>query len=356
MAKQKYNLHLKGYVGGCDFDRDYVDYILAQNSEKPVSVLIDSLGGSLATALSIASAFKAHGDVAVHFAGMNASATTIASLGASSISIDSSAMYLVHKCSSEFFQYGNLNADDIATLIKDLKATKRDLDKLDANIAEMYAAKCKKPASELLNLMKAGGWLTAKEALEWGFVDEITDYEEEPAPKLTDAVASAMASAGMPIPNIPVADSQSAFGKFLSAIADFFKPKAEEVSAPTPIEATTEKTTENTVNPTTTQNTMHTFTLLGKLLGVENFAATDGVITLSVEQMQSIENAMSAHETRQGELETEITALKKSPAADTTNVVDTGKHEGKQAEKSDVENFVDTVNSARALYNMLPKV
>ena len=139
MAKQKYNLHLKGYVGGCDFDRDYVDYILAQNSEKPVSVLIDSLGGSLATALSIASSFKAHGDVAVHFAGMNASAATIASLGASSISIDSSAMYLVHKCSSEFFQYGNLNADDIATLIKDLKATKRDLDKLDANIAEMYA-------------------------------------------------------------------------------------------------------------------------------------------------------------------------------------------------------------------------
>ena len=43
MAKQKYNLHQKGYAGGCDFDRDYVDYILAQNNEKPVSVLIDSL-------------------------------------------------------------------------------------------------------------------------------------------------------------------------------------------------------------------------------------------------------------------------------------------------------------------------
>ena len=177
MAKQKYNLHLKGYVGGCDFDRDYVDYILAQNSEKPVSVLIDSLGGSLATALSIASAFNAHGDVSVHFVGMNASAATIASLGASSISMDSSAMYLVHKCSSEFFQYGNLNADDIATLIKDLKATKRDLDKLDANIAEMYAAKCKKPANELLDLMKAGGWLTAKEVLE--MVDNRYVYQTE---------------------------------------------------------------------------------------------------------------------------------------------------------------------------------
>lgn len=28
MAKQTYNLHLKGYVGGWDFESDYVDYIL----------------------------------------------------------------------------------------------------------------------------------------------------------------------------------------------------------------------------------------------------------------------------------------------------------------------------------------
>ena len=26
-----YQLHLKGYVGGYDFDADYVDYILAMN-------------------------------------------------------------------------------------------------------------------------------------------------------------------------------------------------------------------------------------------------------------------------------------------------------------------------------------
>ena len=28
MAKKNYNLHLKGYVGGWDFDADYVDYVL----------------------------------------------------------------------------------------------------------------------------------------------------------------------------------------------------------------------------------------------------------------------------------------------------------------------------------------
>ena len=45
MAKQSYNLHLKGYVGDWDFDADYVDFVLAKNADKEVNVLIDSLGG-----------------------------------------------------------------------------------------------------------------------------------------------------------------------------------------------------------------------------------------------------------------------------------------------------------------------
>ena len=49
--------------------------------------------------------------------------------------------------------------------------------------------------------MKVGGWLTSEEALDWGFIDEITDLEDEPAPRLTDALASAMTNEGMPIPN-----------------------------------------------------------------------------------------------------------------------------------------------------------
>ena len=117
MPQKNYTLHLKGFVGGADFDRNYVDYILKRNANKPVDVLIDSLGGSLATALSIASAFRNHGDVTVHFVGMNASAATIASLGAKHISIDASAMYLVHKCSTEFFEWGNLDADGFANTV-----------------------------------------------------------------------------------------------------------------------------------------------------------------------------------------------------------------------------------------------
>ena len=192
MSKPTYNIQLKGYVGGEDFDRADVDSMLAQNEGKEVNVLIDSLGGNLATALSIAAAFKNHGKVSDHFVGMNASAATIASLGAAHISFDKNAMYLVHKCSTalhnqgcdsampvqaqhcaqlalDFFEWGSLNADQFRTLITDCEKAAADLDKLDVNIASMYAGKCKKKTQCLLDLMNVGGWLSAKDALEWGF-------------------------------------------------------------------------------------------------------------------------------------------------------------------------------------------
>ena len=162
MPKTTYHIQLKGYVGGEDFDRKSVDSLLANQSGKRVNVLIDSLGGSLATGLSISAAFKQHGDVAVHFVGLNASAATIASLGAAHISIDAGAMYLVHKCSMAFFEWGSLNADQFATLIADCEKVKADLDKLDQNCAQLYAARCKRKPEELLTLMKVGGWLSAK--------------------------------------------------------------------------------------------------------------------------------------------------------------------------------------------------
>ena len=176
MAKNnKYQLHLKGYVGSWDFDSDYVDYVLSNNSDKEVCVLIDSPGGQLSTALSISSAFKRHGNVHAHFVGMNASAATIASMGAKRITMDHSAMYLVHQCALPFCKIGSLNADDMSALMNGLVQAKTDLEKMDANVAAMYAARCKKEPKALLSLMKVGGWLTAQEALDWGFVDELTE-------------------------------------------------------------------------------------------------------------------------------------------------------------------------------------
>ena len=390
-TKTNYQLHLKGFVGGFDFDADYVDYILSKHEGKEVHVLIDSLGGRSNTALSIFSAFKRHGNVNVHFVGMNASAATIASLGAKHITMDASAMYLVHKCSVGFFEWGQLNSDGLQALIDNIEHQKADLDKLDANIAQMYATRCKKEPSELLDLMKAGGWLTAQEALAWGFVDELTDYEDEEAPVLTDTMANAMSAAGIPIPNLPnmkfAQQEQSAFAKFMSMLTQYF---------------TNSKKDEFINSQTSTSNPMKKiFTSICAILACEHLLSNEGKITLDDAQLNSIESAISrdkqtindlnaqietlktekqtladakaqleaekqalASEKQQLEsdkqtltdantqLQAEVTELKKKPADSTSQILDDAQKS--QQDLSGMQALFQTRANARELYDMMP--
>ena len=372
-TNNNYQLHLKGFVGGYDFDADYVDYILSKNSGNEVHVLIDSLGGRSDTALSIFSAFKRHGNVNVHFVGMNASAATIASLGAKHITMDSSAMYLVHKCSIGFFEWGQMNSDGLQALIDNIEHQKADLDKLDANIAQMYATRCKKEPSALLDLMKAGGWLTAKEALAWGFVDELTDYEDETAPVLTDAVANAMASAGIPIPNMPMMDApeKSAIARFFNSLASIF----------------TNSQTQKLQNSQTSNPMKKIFTSICAILACEHLLSNDGKVTLKDGQLEQVEQAITtdkqtitqlqaqvqtltsekqalANEKTQLvsdkeslsasvlQLTSELTALKQKPGDTTAHVVN-GQHQ-QQQEKTEAQEYFETRSNAKALYDMIP--
>ena len=372
-TNNNYQLHLKGFVGGYDFDADYVDYILSKNSGNEVHVLIDSLGGRSDTALSIFSAFKRHGNVNVHFVGMNASAATIASLGAKHITMDSSAMYLVHKCSIGFFEWGQMNSDGLQALIDNIEHQKADLDKLDANIAQMYATRCKKEPSALLDLMKAGGWLTAKEALAWGFVDELTDYEDETAPVLTDAVANAMASAGIPIPNMPMMDApeKSAIARFFNSLASIF----------------TNSQTQKLQNSQTSNPMKKIFTSICAILACEHLLSNDGKVTLEDGQLEQVEQAITtdkqtitqlqaqvqtltsekqalANEKTQLvsdkeslsasvlQLTSELTALKQKPGDTTAHVVN-GQHQ-QQQEKTEAQEYFETRSNAKALYDMIP--
>ena len=356
MAKTKYNLHLKGYVGGWDFDSDYVDFVLNKNPDKEVSVLIDSPGGQLNTALSISSAFRRHGNVHAHFVGMNASAATIASMGAKRITMDHSAMYLVHQCSQSFFEWGSLNATDMQHLIDSLEKQKTDLNKMDANVAEMYAKRCKKKSADLLALMKVGGWLSADEALAWGFVDELTEFEDEAAPVLTEALAADFTAHGIPLPKMQTANPEdiTAFRRFIQACASIFKTNDN------PQEASNKP--ENKETPTPMNKV---FKNICALLACEFLASTDDKITLTTTQLDSLEADMEAKQKSITDLKAEINTLKETntkleekiktlPAASTQNVVDTKKNSTPEAEKSDIERFYDTTNSAQALFDALP--
>lgn len=357
MAKNnKYQLHLKGYVGSWDFDSDYVDYVLSNNEGKEVSVLIDSPGGQLNTALSISSAFKRHGNVHAHFVGMNASAATIASMGAKHITMDHSAMYLVHQCALPFCKIGSLNADDMSALMSGLLQAKTDLEKMDANVAAMYATRCKKEPKALLALMKQGGWLTAQEALDWGFVDELTEYEDEAAPVLTASMAADFTAYGIPLPDVPNNKEEgNFFQRMAQAFAAVFKPQDNA---------------QKQVNNQTNTPMNKVYKQICKFLAVENFAVNDDKISLTTEQMDNLECSMQANKDMIAELSLKIkkaeddnkalveankslqAQLEAKPAEGTTNVVETQKQTS--AEPTAFELFVNTTNSAQELFDKLP--
>lgn len=336
---KNYNLHLKGYVGHWDFSADMVSYILDRNKDGKVCVLIDSLGGRVDAALSISSLFKAHGNVHCHYVGMNASAATIASMGAKHISIDSHALYLVHKCMCTVFEWDVMNADELAAHIEELQKMKKDNDTIDHVIAGLYAARCKKDRESLLALMKEGAWLTAQQALEWGFVDEITNDQEDTAPVMTDVVADFMAKEGIPMPsNLEVKK-----GSFLERLVQFFSPNSKPATEDAPPEASV----------TNHQTMAKVFTKLAALLGCA-VALADEKITLTEAQADSIENALASHETKVTDLESQIAAkdariteleaqvadLSKEPADDTRGAKPAG---DTKVDDLDQEKLVDAL-------------
>ena len=247
-------------------------------------------------------------------------------------------------------------------LIDSLEKQKSDLDKMDANVAEMYAKRCKKKSADLLALMKVGGWLSADEALAWGFVDELTEFEDEAAPVLTEALAADFTAHGIPLPKMQSAtkpEDITAFRRFIQACASFFKTNDNP-------QITDNKTNDNPEQQETTKPPMNkVFKNICALLACEFLASADDKVTLTTAQLDTLEADMANKEKRISDLTAQVNTLTESnaslkekleklPAASTQNVVDTKKTSTPEAEKSDIERFYDTTNSAQALFDALP--
>ena len=360
MAKRKsYHLYLKGYVGGWNFDSNYVDYILEKFKDEEVHVLINSLGGSVATALSVSAAFARHGNVHVHYEGMNASAATIASLGAKSVTIDRNAMYLVHKCSQFMLVWDQMNADQLDAFIQECEKTKKDLDKIDLNIAKGYAHRCKKDQADLLALMKEGGWLTAEEALDWGFVNEVTDLPEDEKPVMTAEVKEFLAAEGIPVPNVPMdedADERGLLGRLKEFLRGLY-PNSETTNQ---VLSTMKKTYVNVC----------------KILKCEGLDCEDGKIVMTEEQVQFIEDKMTTDGEQLATLQADIAQrdqeiadlkaqieakdakiaeLGKKPADESKQVNNEGGDETTGTETNELTDFCNDVAEAQKMLDQLKK-
>lgn len=332
-----YDLTLKGFVGGWNFDSDYIDYILAKKKDTCVNVLIDSLGGLTNTALSVSSAFRNHGNVNVTFRGMNASAATIASLGAKHIAMDEDALYLIHKCSVTVFEWASMNEEELAEHIKKLEHTRQNSMKVDVAVARAYAKRTGKSTDELLELMSKELWLTADEAKEYGFVDEIIKTEEKRKAEvvLTSSMEERFKEAGIPIPSMLKHEEES----FFSRMMKFFTSqnnKTMESNQQQQNQQQSNAQQQQAAQQSSAQPDLQTLQKQVSDMQTQLASLTETNKTLSKENEQ---------------LKSDIEALRKKPAEQPTTVINNGNGNGEQKEEEN--DFLSSLKEAQEISKII---
>lgn len=321
-----YDLTLKGFVGGWNFDSDYIDYILSKKKDACVNVLIDSLGGLTNTALSVSSAFRNHGNVNVTFRGMNASAATIASLGAKHVAMEEDALYLIHKCSVTVFEWASMNEEELAEHIKQLEHTRQNSMKVDVAVARAYAKRTGKTTEELLDLMSKELWLTADEAKEYGFIDEVIKTEEKQKAEvvLTSSMEERFKEAGIPIPSMLRHEEES----FFSRMMKFFSQNKSEN-----MENNNQQQQQQQSNAQ--QPDMQTLQQQVSDLQTQVSTLSETNKTLSKENEQ---------------LKSDIEALRKKPAEEPQSVINNG---GGEQQKEEDNDFLSSLKEAQEISKIL---
>lgn len=130
---------------------------------KKLSVFINSPGGSVSDGLAIYNALKAHdGEITVKVMGVAASAASFIAMAGDKIVMPENTFLMVHNPLS--WAYGNAN---------EFREVADTLDKIGSSLVGIYVARTGKPEAEIKSLLDAETWLTANEAKDLGFADEV---------------------------------------------------------------------------------------------------------------------------------------------------------------------------------------
>lgn len=295
MAK-KYIIDLDGTIGGFYANKHYVKKMLAEHSNEAVDVRINSLGGAVDDGLDIAEQFREHGNVTANIFGLTASAATIAAMGAKKIRMSRNAFVLFHRVSSWVDVWGQMNEEQIDQTIERLKQDKEDNKKFDLVIARMYAERCGKTLDEMHEVMRRGAWITADEAKEMGFVDELIDDDVKPT--FTNSMATKFNALDIPLPPCPAcddepADTQNLVNAIVDGVRNLFDKKEEET-----ITNINDKEMRKIVD----------FVALNSLLQVEGIDFSDEATTAAVteEQLHTINDTIEALQGQIAEREAEL--------------------------------------------------
>ncbi len=141
-----------------------VNEALLKAAGNDIDVYINSGGGDVFSGSEIYSALRAYtGRVNIHIVGVAASAASVVACAGHS-DISPTAMMMVHNVSSG--ARGDYHAMDKESEI---------LQQANKAVSMAYETKCGISEQEALKMMDRESWLTAKEAVELGLVDEIAE-------------------------------------------------------------------------------------------------------------------------------------------------------------------------------------
>lgn len=147
--------------------KDIVDSLPTTNEN--LDVIINSGGGDVYAGSEIYTALKEYpGKVNIKIVGIAASAASVIAM-AGHVTISPTAQIMIHNVSS-FAAGDNRTMQHEADVLKGF----------NESIASAYVDKTNQPLDDILELMNKETWLTAQQAVELGFADEVMFSENVP--------------------------------------------------------------------------------------------------------------------------------------------------------------------------------
>ncbi|EHI70597.1 head maturation protease, ClpP-related [Streptococcus ictaluri] len=129
---------------------------------------VNSNGGLVTVGSEIYTALRNYkGKVTAEITGMAASAASVAVMGADKVVMSPTAQMMVHKA---LFNWVSGNSDDLDKASNALKSS-------DKAIVNAYVAKTGLSEDEIMNLMRNETFMSAQDAVEKGFADEVMSFE-----------------------------------------------------------------------------------------------------------------------------------------------------------------------------------
>lgn len=141
-----------------------------EDINEDITLEVNSNGGLVTVGSEIYTALKKYnGHVTAEVTGMAASAASVAIMGADTVKMSPTAQIMIHKA---LLTRATGNSDDLEKAVNALKSS-------DQSIINAYVSKTGLSEDEIFEMMKNETFMSANEAIEKGFADELMTFEKD---------------------------------------------------------------------------------------------------------------------------------------------------------------------------------